>query len=93
MADKGRDGWKTLGVKLRQGSPFISQIAVRRAAVKDLAEDQAQTTVYLSGLPLGVDEEIVQNICTCFGGVDQVVLHQSKVSSIAADTFSCAEGS
>lgn len=80
MAEKGRDGWKTLGVKLKKGSPFISQIAVRRPAVKDLPEEQAERTLYLAGLPLGVDDEIVQNICTCFGGVDQVALHQSKVS-------------
>jgi hypothetical protein len=80
MAEKGHDGWKTLGVKLKEGSPFISQIAVRRPAVKDLTEEQAERTVYLAGLPLGVHDEIVQNICTCFGGVDQVALHQSKVS-------------
>lgn len=70
---------KTIGLRTRQGSPFITYVSIKRHEAKHNISVQ-DNAVFVAGLPLGLDEDICKQIFSCFGEVGQVVLHQSKVS-------------
>jgi hypothetical protein len=72
---------KPLGLRLRKGSPFISYILVKQQTV-GVSEEQADRAIFVAGLPLGVEPDVLREIFTCFGDVDQVALHPSKVGGL-----------
>jgi hypothetical protein len=78
----GADELRTLGLRLRSGSPFISYVLVKKQTV-GISEEQADRAIFVAGLPLGVDSDVLRDIFSCFGAVDQVALHQNKVRCCA----------
>jgi len=68
-----------IGLRLNPSSPFVSYVYVKQHRLKESGID-VDNTVFVAGLPLGVDESSLKAIFGCFGEVAQVVLHGTKVS-------------
>lgn len=65
---------KPLGLRLREGDLFL-----RHLFIKQHRGAQAGSALFISGLPAGMDEAMLAYAMSCFGEVEQAVLHPSKV--------------
>ncbi|GLI60389.1 hypothetical protein VaNZ11_002535 [Volvox africanus] len=74
----------TLGLKIRRSNPFIHYIAIKAHVQPKTPgrEEGVGAALFVSGLPLGVDERNLTEIFECFGPVSQAVLHPLKRSGI-----------
>lgn len=70
---------KCLGLQLHQGSPVISYIFIKRQKAIE-GHSNVSNALYVTGLPLGLDETALEAIFQLFGEVGNVVMHPSKVS-------------
>lgn len=71
--------YRSLGLRLHADSPFISYVFVKRH--KPHAEEaDIPNALYVTGLPLGLDQASLEAIFQLFGGVADVVMHPSRVS-------------
>ncbi|GIL93652.1 hypothetical protein Vretifemale_21054, partial [Volvox reticuliferus] len=74
----------TLGLRSRRSNPFIHYIAIKAHVHPEApgSEEAVRAALFVSGLPLGVDERSLTEIFECFGPVSQAVLHPLKRSGI-----------
>lgn len=70
---------RMLSLRLSPGSPFLTYLAIKPHRVKP-GELDPGPSLFLSGLPFSFGEEAVEAVFSCFGDVQQVVLHGTKVS-------------
>lgn len=75
--EDGGAGFKTLGLRLHKSSPHVCSIYLKQHAANGVGE--VPHTIFVAGLPLGVDQSSLQAVFECFGDVAQVVLHSTKV--------------
>lgn len=84
---------KSIGLQLRKDSSLISYIFLKAHQVREDDQQQQQGqdeqqqhphkhAVFVTGLPLGLEENDVEAVFSCFGGVSQVVLHNTKRSGV-----------
>lgn len=72
--------YKSLGLRLHADSPFICYVFVKQHKAQDAGEDMANA-LYVTGLPLGLDDEVsLESIFSVFGAVANVVVHPTKAS-------------
>lgn len=79
MAADADAGLRMLRVRIKAGSPFLSYVAIK-AHMSGKQRDSP--SLFLSGIPLGLDEESVEQVFACFGDIQQVVLHPNKRSGM-----------
>jgi hypothetical protein len=72
-------GFKSLGLQLHPASKVISYVYIKRQKGQD-GDASLANALYVTGLPLGLDEAALQTIFELFGEVLDVVVHPSKVS-------------
>ncbi|KAF8072922.1 Rrp7a [Scenedesmus sp. PABB004] len=84
----GRGEFRSLGLRLHASSPVVSYVFVKRH--REGEGEAAANALYVTGLPLGVDEVSLGSIFGVFGAVEQTVMHPSKRS--AALVFESPEG-
>lgn len=75
-------GFKSLGLQLHPGSSVVSYVYMKRQKMQEGADSSASMAahaLYVTGLPLGLDEASLQSIFQLFGEVEDVVMHPSKV--------------
>jgi hypothetical protein len=70
--------YKSLGLRLHKGSPFLVYVFMK-AHQPSPNEQGVSDILYVTGLPLGLDDDSLAAIFSCFGEVQDVVLHPSKV--------------
>jgi hypothetical protein len=69
-------GLRMLRVRHKAGNPFLSYVAIK-AHMSGKQRDSP--SLFLSGIPLGMEEGSVEQVFACFGDIQQVVLHPNKV--------------
>jgi hypothetical protein len=93
--------YKSLGLRLHAASPFISYVFLKRHTAAAAAHEgdapaanasTATTALYVTGLPLGLDEGSLASIFGLFGGVTDVVMHPSKVCGRGAAAAAALDG-
>jgi ABC-type transport system involved in cytochrome bd biosynthesis fused ATPase/permease subunit len=72
-------GFKSLGLQLHPDSSLITYVYIKRQKAQDGDAASTAHALYVTGLPLGVDEAALQAIFQLFGDVEDVVMHASKV--------------
>jgi hypothetical protein len=72
-------GFKSLGLQLHPDSSLITYVYIKRQKAQDGDAASTAHALYVTGLPLGVDEAALQAIFELFGDVEDVVMHPSKV--------------
>eukprot|EP00798_Chlamydomonas_sp_ICE-L_P006719 gene6719-3390_t len=73
------DALLPLGLRSKHG-PFVSFVGIKKhQSTSDGATEQHGPAIFVAGLPLGFDERAVENTFSCFGDVEQVFLHRTKV--------------
>lgn len=72
-------GFKSLGLQLHADSSLITYVYIKRQKAQDGDAASTAHALYVTGLPLGVDEAALQAIFQLFGDVEDVVMHPSKV--------------
>jgi hypothetical protein len=79
----------TLGLKLRDRSPFIQYLALKphEQSKASASGEAGGTALFVSGLPFGTDEAAVKDLFECFGPVSQAVLHPLKVGGGSGTPF------
>lgn len=87
QANQAAQGLKSLGLQLHQGSSLVTYVYIKRQKAQGGVDAERTTAaaaahaLYVTGLPLGLDEASLQAIFQLFGEVVDVVMHPSKVSS------------
>jgi hypothetical protein len=74
-------GFKLLGLQLHPGSSVVSYVYIKRQKAQD--GHSISNALYVTGMPLGVDEEALQAIFQLFGAVEDIVMHPSKVNRLS----------
>lgn len=75
--DHGR--YKALGLRLYKDTPLITYIYLKQHTNKE-GGAEVPNTLFAAGLPLGMDQDSLRAVFSCFGEVSQVVLHHTKAS-------------
>lgn len=70
--------YKSIGLRLHASSSVISYVFIKRHRSK---QEQApvENAIFVTGLPLGLDEQHTRAVFGCFGAVSQVLLLHAKV--------------
>jgi hypothetical protein len=71
-------GFKSLGLQLHPDSAVVSYVYIKRQKLQE-GDSSAAHALYVTGLPLGLDEAALQAIFQLFGEVVDIVMHPSKV--------------
>lgn len=79
MADHNEQ-FRTLLLKTQP--TYVCHLLVKLHQAKDSVPEQPGTAIFAAGLPLGVDEDVLKEIFSCFGTVTNVALHATKRSCI-----------
>eukprot|EP00775_Hariotina_reticulata_P013701 gene13701-13823_t len=81
--------YKSLALRLHKSSPCLVYVFIKKQQPHP-NEQEVSNALYVTGLPLGLDDDSLAAIFSCFGPVQDVVLHPSKRS--AAVVYSSPEG-
>eukprot|EP00878_Enallax_costatus_P032670 GHUV01035920.1.p1 GENE.GHUV01035920.1~~GHUV01035920.1.p1 ORF type:complete len:166 (+),score=35.05 GHUV01035920.1:268-765(+) len=76
----GSKDYKALGLRLHVNSPFISYVFIKHHVGHD-SDSEVANALYVTGLPLGLDEVSLEGIFAVFGEVANVVVHPTKRSA------------
>ena len=66
-----------LRLRVTPGSPFVTCMAIKAHSLKEGAG------LFVSGIPLNFDDQALTAVFTCFGAVEQVVIHRNKAGGRA----------
>lgn len=77
-ATAGSKEYKSLGLRLHANSPCISYVFAKHHKPLD-SDSEVANALYVTGLPLGLDEVSLESIFSVFGEVANVVVHPTKV--------------
>jgi hypothetical protein len=80
-ASGGSKEYSSLALRLHPTAPYLAYVFVKKHKSKE-EEVQTPYALYVTGLPYGVNQEHVEAIFSAFGGVEQVVLHQTQVRAM-----------
>jgi len=83
MAAEAKAPLQPLGLRVRPGSPFIACVVLKRHEPAASAASAQDNAVFVAGLPLGVDEEALTAMFSCFGAVAQAVMHPTQARASA----------
>ncbi|KXZ54941.1 hypothetical protein GPECTOR_3g110 [Gonium pectorale] len=74
----------TLGLRLGHSNPFLQYLVVKPhgQSKNSAGAENSAAALFVSGLPLGVDEDALRELFEAFGAVSQAVLHPLKRSGI-----------
>jgi hypothetical protein len=72
-------GFKSLGLQLHPESAVVSYVYIKRQKLQESDSSAPTHALYVTGLPLGLDEAALQAIFQLFGEVVDIVMHPSKV--------------
>jgi hypothetical protein len=78
----GSKEYSSLALRLHPTAPYLAYVFVKKHKSKE-EEVQTPNALYVTGLPYGLNQEHVEAIFSCFGGVEQVVLHQTQVCALS----------
>lgn len=74
-----RKEFTSLGLRLHADSPCISYVFLKHHKPKE-GEAEILNALYVTGLPLGLDEVSLEAVFQVFGPVVNVVVHPTQVS-------------
>jgi hypothetical protein len=74
-----------LSLRIKPGSPFLTYIGIKAHKLKS-GDSNIEQSLFISGVPLNFGEDALIAVFTCFGDINQVIMHHNKVITINSFT-------